>query len=176
MAEELAANSFKAAKIEEFELIGTVKGADLEYIKCAHPFIDRTSLVIVGNHVTLESGTGCVHTAPGHGVDDFEVCRNYPEVGMVVPVDHKGVMTADAGEFQGLTTDQANKAIAIKLDETGNLFALEKIIHQYPHCWRCKSPILFRATEQWFCSISAFADKAIEESLSWFESSHSHQK
>ncbi len=163
MAEELAANSFKAAKIEEFELLGTVKGADLEYIKCAHPFIDRTSLVIVGNHVTLESGTGCVHTAPGHGVDDFEVCRNYPEVGMVVPVDHKGVMTADAGEFQGLTTDQANKAIAIKLDETGNLFALEKIIHQYPHCWRCKSPILFRATEQWFCSISAFADKAIEE-------------
>ncbi len=163
MAEELAANSFKAAKIEEFQLIGTVKGADLEYIKCAHPFIDRTSLVIVGNHVTLESGTGCVHTAPGHGVDDFEVCRNYPEVGMVVPVDHKGVMTADAGEFQGLTTDQANKAIAIKLDETGNLFALEKIIHQYPHCWRCKSPILFRATEQWFCSISAFADKAIEE-------------
>ncbi|MBQ1183193.1 MAG: isoleucine--tRNA ligase [Clostridia bacterium] len=163
MAEELAANSFKAAKIKEFELIGTVKGADLEYIKCAHPFIDRTSLVIVGNHVTLESGTGCVHTAPGHGVDDFEVCRNYPEVGMVVPVDHKGVMTADAGEFQGLTTEQANKAIAIKLDETGNLFALEKIIHQYPHCWRCKSPILFRATEQWFCSISAFADKAIEE-------------
>ena len=163
MAEDLAANSFKAAKIEEFELIGTVKGADLEYIKCAHPFIDRTSLVIVGNHVTLESGTGCVHTAPGHGVDDFEVCRNYPEIGMVVPVDHKGIMTADAGEFQGLTTNQANKAIAIKLDETGNLFALEKIIHQYPHCWRCKSPILFRATEQWFCSISAFADKAIEE-------------
>ena len=163
MAEELAANSFKAAKIEEYELLGTVKGADLEYIKCVHPFIDRTSLVIVGNHVTLESGTGCVHTAPGHGVDDFEVCRNYPEVGMVVPVDHKGVLTADAGEFQGLTTDQANKAIAIKLDETGNLFALEKIIHQYPHCWRCKSPILFRATEQRFCSISAFADKAIEE-------------
>ncbi|MBO5746316.1 MAG: isoleucine--tRNA ligase [Clostridia bacterium] len=163
MATELAANSFKAAKIEEFELLGTVRGAELEYIKCAHPFIDRTSLVIVGNHVTLESGTGCVHTAPGHGVDDFEVCRNYPEVGMVVPVDHKGIMTADAGEFQGLTTEQANKAIAIKLDETGHLFALEKIIHQYPHCWRCKSPILFRATEQWFCSISAFADKAIEE-------------
>ena len=163
MAVELAASSFKAAKIEEYELCGTVKGSELEYIKCAHPFIDRTSLVIVGNHVTLESGTGCVHTAPGHGVDDFEVCRNYPEIGMVVPVDHKGVMTADAGEFAGLTTEQANKAIAIKLDETGYLFALEKIIHQYPHCWRCKSPILFRATEQWFCSISAFADKAIEE-------------
>lgn len=163
MATELAANSFKAAKIEDYELLGTVRGSELEYIECRHPFIDRRSLVIVGNHVTLESGTGCVHTAPGHGVDDFEVCRNYPEVGMVVPVDHKGIMTADAGEFAGLTTDQANKAIAIKLDETGYLFALEKIIHQYPHCWRCKSPILFRATEQWFCSISAFADKAIEE-------------
>lgn len=163
MATELAANSFKAAKIEDYELLGTVRGSELEYIECHHPFIDRRSLVIVGNHVTLESGTGCVHTAPGHGVDDFEVCRNYPEVGMVVPVDHKGIMTADAGEFAGLTTDQANKAIAIKLDETGYLFALEKIIHQYPHCWRCKSPILFRATEQWFCSISAFADKAIEE-------------
>ncbi len=163
MATELAPNAFKAAKIEEYELMGTIKGSELEYMKCAHPFIDRTSLVIVGNHVTLESGTGCVHTAPGHGVDDFEVCRNYPEVGMVVPVDHKGYMTADAGEFEGLTTEQANKAIAIKLDETGHLFALEKIIHQYPHCWRGKSPILFRATEQWFCSISAFADKAIEE-------------
>ncbi len=163
MATELAANSFKAAKIDEYELLGTIKGSELEYIKCAHPFIDRTSLVIVGNHVTLESGTGCVHTAPGHGVDDFEVCRNYPEVGMVVPVDHKGVLTAEAGPFAGLTTDAANKAIAINLDENGYLFALEKIIHQYPHCWRCKSPILFRATEQWFCSISAFADRAIEE-------------
>lgn len=163
MATELAANSFKAAKIEDYELLGTVKGSELEYIKCAHPFIDRTSLVIVGNHVTLESGTGCVHTAPGHGVDDFEVCRNYPEVGMVVPVDHKGVLTAEAGPFAGLTTDAANKAIAINLDENGYLFALEKIIHQYPHCWRCKSPILFRATEQWFCSISAFADRALEE-------------
>ncbi len=163
LATELAASSFSAAKIEDYELLGTVKGSDLEYIKCAHPFIDRTSLVIVGNHVTLESGTGCVHTAPGHGVDDFEVCRNYKEIPIVVPVDAKGVMTAEAGEFKGLTTEQANKAIAIKLDETGNLFALEKIIHQYPHCWRCKSPILFRATEQWFCSISAFADKALSE-------------
>ena len=163
MATELADASMKAAKIENYELCGTIKGAELEYMKCVHPFIDRTSLVIVGNHVTLESGTGCVHTAPGHGVDDFEVCRNYKEIGMVVPVDHKGVMTADAGEFAGLTTDKANKAIALKLEETGNLFALEKIIHQYPHCWRCKSPILFRATEQWFCSISDFADEALNE-------------
>lgn len=163
MATALADGAMKAAKIEDYELCGTIRGSELEYIKCAHPFIDRTSLVIVGSHVTLESGTGCVHTAPGHGVDDFEVCQHYKEIGMVVPVDHKGIMTADAGEFAGLTTSDANKAIAIKLEETGYLFALEKIIHQYPHCWRCKSPILFRATEQWFCSVSAFADKAIEE-------------
>ncbi len=163
MAQELAASAMKAAGIEEFSFVGTIKGSELEYMKTAHPFLDRESLVIVGDHVTLESGTGCVHTAPGHGVEDFEVCRNYKEIPMVVPVDSKGVLTAEAGEFAGLSTNDANKAIALKLESTGNLFALEKIIHQYPHCWRCKQPVLFRATEQWFCSISAFADKAIEE-------------
>ena len=163
MATDLAEASMKAAGIEDYETVGTIKGSELEYMKVFHPFLDRESLVIVGDHVTLESGTGCVHTAPGHGVDDFEVCRKYKEIPMVVPVDSKGVLTELAGKFAGLTTDQANKAIALHLEETGNLFALQKIVHQYPHCWRCKSPILFRATEQWFCSIAAFADKAIEE-------------
>ncbi|MBQ2676631.1 MAG: isoleucine--tRNA ligase [Clostridia bacterium] len=163
MATELTASAMKAAKIEEYETVGTISGSELEYMKTAHPFLDRESLVIVGDHVTLESGTGCVHTAPGHGVDDFEVCRKYKEIPMIVPVDHKGVLTADAGMFAGLTTDEANKKIAMHLDETGNLFALEKIIHQYPHCWRCKSPILFRATEQCFCSIADFADQAVAE-------------
>ena len=169
MATELVASAMKAAKIEEYEIKGKIKGSELELMTTKHPFIDRESLVIVGDHVTLESGTGCVHTAPGHGVEDFEVCRNYPQVPMLVPVDHKGILTAEAGEFEGLTTDKANKAIAIKLDETNRLFALEKIIHQYPHCWRCKSPILFRATEQWFCSISDFADQAVEaiKSVNW---------
>ena len=163
MAEELTDASMKAAGITDYEIVGRVKGSELEYMTTAHPFIDRDSLIIVGDHVTLESGTGCVHTAPGHGVDDFEVCRKYPEIPMVVPVDHKGILTEDAGMFAGLKTDEANKAIAMHLDKTGNLFALEKIIHQYPHCWRCKSPILFRATEQWFCSISKFADQAVSE-------------
>ncbi len=163
MAEELTAASMAAAKIEDYEIVGRIKGSELEYMKTRHPFIDRDSLVIVGDHVTLESGTGCVHTAPGHGVDDFEVCRKYPEIPMVVPVDSKGVLTEEAGMFAGLKTDDANKAIAQHLEDTGNLFALQKIIHQYPHCWRCKSPILFRATEQWFCSISKFADQAISE-------------
>ena len=163
MATELFKGALEAAEISEYEVIGTIKGRDLEYMVATHPFMNRDSLIIVGDHVTLESGTGCVHTAPGHGVDDFEVCRRYKEIGMTVPVDNKGMMTEEAGPFAGITTDEANKKIAMWLEENGYLFALKKIIHQYPHCWRCKKPILFRATEQWFCSISDFAKQAVEE-------------
>lgn len=138
MATELYKSAFEAAEITDYEVVATVKGSDLEYIKTAHPFLDRESLVIVGDHVTLESGTGCVHTAPGHGVDDFNVCQNYPEIPTICPVDSNGVLTEEAGQFAGLTTDEANKKIAVYLDENGYLFALKKIIHQYPHCWRCK--------------------------------------
>lgn len=163
MAKDLVASTMKAAHIDEYETVGSFKGRELEYIKTKHPFLDRESLVIYGDHVTLESGTGCVHTAPGHGVEDFEVCKNYKELPIVVPVDSQGRLTEEAGEFAGLTTDDANKAIAKKLEETNNLLAIEKIIHQYPHCWRCKNPILFRATEQWFCSIDGFKEEAIKE-------------
>ncbi len=169
MATELAADAFAAAEISEYELVGTIKGSELEYMRTRHPFVDRESLVIVGDHVTLESGTGCVHTAPGYGTDDFEVCRNYSELPIVVTVDAKGVFTENAGQFAGLTTDEANKEIAKWLDSNGYLFALKKIIHQYPHCWRCKSPILYRATEQWFCSISDFVEDAVNaiETVKW---------
>ena len=163
MATELVENSMAAAEKEEYEIVAKIKGAELEYMVARHPFIDRDSLIIVGDHVTLESGTGCVHTAPGHGVDDFEVCRKYKEIGMVVPVDNKGILTEEAGMFAGIPTESANKKIAVWLDENGYLFALKKIIHQYPHCWRCKNPILFRATEQWFCSVSSFVDEAVRE-------------
>lgn len=162
MASELYKNAMADADITEYEVVATIKGSELEYMKTAHPFMDRTSVVIVGDHVTLESGTGCVHTAPGHGVEDFEVCRNYPEIPIIVPVDADGKLTADAGQFEGLTTDQANKPIAEHLEKIGALFALKKIIHQYPHCWRCKKPVLFRATDQWFCSVDDFKDAAIE--------------
>ena len=162
MAKDLVSAAMKDAKIDDYETVGSFLGSDLEYIKTAHPFLDRESLVIVGDHVTLESGTGCVHTAPGHGVEDFEVCQNYKDIPVIVPVDSEGKLTELAGEFAGLSTDDANKAIAKKLDETGHLFALVKIVHQYPHCWRCKKPILFRATEQWFCSVDGFKDQAIE--------------
>ncbi|MEE3332724.1 MAG: isoleucine--tRNA ligase [Ruminococcus sp.] len=162
IATELYKAVLEEAEITDYEVVGSIKGSELEYMKTAHPFLERESLIIVGEHVTLESGTGCVHTAPGHGVDDYNVCQNYPEIPVLCPVDSNGVLTEEAGQFAGLTTDEANKKIAIYLDETGSLFALKKIIHQYPHCWRCKSPILFRATDQWFCSVDDFKDKAID--------------
>ncbi len=170
MATELAASAMEARGVTEYETLGTIMGSELEYIKCRHPFIDRISLVIVGDHVTLESGTGCVHTAPGHGVEDFVVCKNYPELPVVVPVDAHGRLTEEAGQFAGLTTEEANKPIAEHLEKTGNLFALQKIIHQYPHCWRCHKPIIFRATSQWFCSVDDFKEDAIKasEDVEWY--------
>lgn len=162
IAEELVSTTMQAGDIQDYEIVGTILGKDFEYATASHPFLDRESLIIVGDHVTLESGTGCVHTAPGHGLEDFEVCRNYKEIPIVVPVDNKGYLTEEAGEFAGLHVDDAGKPIAQKLEDDGNLFAIKKLSHQYPHCWRCKKPVLFRATEQWFCSISDFADKAVE--------------
>ena len=171
MAKELVESAMKAAKITEYTVSeASLKGKELEYIKYRHPFIDRVSPIIVGDHVTLESGTGCVHTAPGHGVEDFEVCVNhYPEIPIIVPVDGDGKLTEEAGEFCGLTTNDANKAILTKLTELYALFAVENIIHQYPHCWRCKSPIIFRATEQWFCSVDGFKEEACKaiDSVQW---------
>lgn len=163
MAEALAKPTMEAANITEYEVVGKFLGSDLEYMKAAHPFLPRESLVILGDHVTLESGTGCVHTAPGHGVEDYEVCRDhYPEIPIVVPVDSHGRLTKEAGKFEGLTTAEANTAIAEELKSSGALFAIEKIIHQYPHCWRCKKPVIYRATEQWFCSVEAIKEQAVE--------------
>lgn len=163
MAEALAASAMQAAGMTEYTIVGKFLGADLEYMKTAHPFLPRESLVILGEHVTLESGTGCVHTAPGHGVEDYDVCHNhYPEIPIVVPVDSHGRLTKEAGKFEGLTTAKANAAIAEELQASGALFAIQKIIHQYPHCWRCKKPVIYRATEQWFCSVEAIKDQAVE--------------
>lgn len=164
MASDLFRDAFEAAEITDYEVVATYKGIDLELIETKHPYLDRMSLVIVGDHVTLESGTGCVHTAPGHGVEDFEVCKNYPQLkdSIVVPVDADGKLTEEAGQFAGLSTEEANKPIALYLDETGKMFATKKIVHQYPHCWRCKHPVIFRATDQWFCSVDNIKDEACE--------------
>lgn len=163
MATELYKNALEVANITDYEIVGTFAGSDLEFLEVAHPFLDRTSYVIVGDHVTLESGTGCVHTAPGHGVEDFDVCKNYDLFkDIVVPVDADGVLTEEAGQFAGLKTEDANKPIALHLNDTGMMFATEKIVHQYPHCWRCKKPVIFRATDQWFCSVDDFKDEAVK--------------
>ncbi|MBR2338288.1 MAG: isoleucine--tRNA ligase [Clostridia bacterium] len=163
LAEALRDETLAAAGITDFEVIASFTGRQLELMTARHPFLDRDSLIIVGDHVTLESGTGCVHTAPGHGVDDFNVCRKYPQIGVVVPVDSEGNMTEEAGEIcAGMTTNDANKAIAIHMDKTGSLLAMKKIVHQYPHCWRCKQPVLFRATDQWFCSVESFKEDAVK--------------
>ncbi len=169
MAEELVKTTMETAGIAEYSTDGIFTGAELEGMKTKHPLYDRPSPIIVGDHVTLESGTGCVHTAPGYGVEDFEVCKKYDDIGILVCVDAKGRQTAEAGEFEGMDTDTANKAIAKKLEENGALLAIQKIVHQYPHCWRCHSPIIYRATEQWFCSVNGFKDEAIKaiESVKW---------
>ena len=172
MARELVESTMKGCHIDEYEVLPeTVLGSELELMQYQHPFLDRKGLVILGDHVTLEGGTGCVHTAPGHGVEDFEVCVNhYPQVPIVVPVDDAGRLTAEAGEkFAGLKVWDANKVILEHIKESGHLMGVQHITHQYPHCWRCHHPIIFRATEQWFCSIDAFKEdvyKAID-SVHW---------
>jgi isoleucyl-tRNA synthetase len=172
MARELVESTMKGCHIDEYEVLPeTVLGSELELMQYQHPFLDRKGLVILGDHVTLEGGTGCVHTAPGHGVEDFEVCVNhYPQVPVVVPVDDAGRLTAEAGEkFAGLKVWDANQVILEHIKESGHLMGVQHITHQYPHCWRCHHPIIFRATEQWFCSIDAFKEdvyKAID-SVHW---------
>ena len=162
IAEELVENVMRVGGIEGYEKIASFTGKELEYITCQHPFMDRTSLVIVGDHVTLDAGTGCVHTAPGHGGEDYVACRPYKEIPILVPVDHKGYLNELAGEFEGLHYSKANPAIEAKLREVNALYAIEEIIHQYPHCWRCHEPIVFRATEQWFASVDSIKDAACD--------------
>ena len=161
VAKELIDSVCAATGIESYEIVGEYLGRDLEYITCRHPFIDRESLVILGDHVTLDAGTGCVHTAPGHGVEDYIACLNY-DVETVVPVDARGYLNELAGEFEGLYYADSNEKILDKLRETDSLLAAVEIIHQYPHCWRCDDPIIFRAAEQWFASVDKIKDAAVD--------------
>ena len=155
IARELVEDVMKKGSIDNYTVVENYKGAELGGIICSHPFLGRDSVIITGEHVTLEAGTGCVHTAPGHGAEDFYACREY-NIPVIVPVDDKGYLTREAGQFSGLFYEKANAEIEKELKESGMLFASEKILHQYPHCWRCKEPIIYRATEQWFASIDGF--------------------
>ena len=169
VASALAETVFQKAGIGNFKILKKLKGTELELVTAQHPFYDRESLVILGDHVTVETGTGCVHTAPGHGVDDFNVCRKYPQIQMATPVDMHGVMTADALQYAGLFYAKAVDVIIEDLKKSGALFFFEEYIHSYPHCWRCKNPVIFRATEQWFASVDAIKDSAIKacEDIKW---------
>ncbi|MBM7659437.1 isoleucyl-tRNA synthetase [Bacillus mesophilus] len=143
----------KVLEWETPEVVKTLKGLDLDKVVAKHPIYDRESLVMVGEHVTTESGTGCVHTAPGHGEEDFIVGKQYG-LDVLCPVDEKGYMTSEAPGFEGLFYDEANKPITEKLQEVGALLSLSFITHSYPHDWRTKKPTIFRATAQWFASIA----------------------
>lgn len=162
----------KDAGIEEYEILEEYCGADLENGICYHPlWDDRESLLILGDHVTDEAGTGAVHTAPGHGADDYLVGLKY-NLPILSPLDNSGCFTAEAREFEGLSTDEGNKAVVKALDDMGRLIKLVFINHSYPHCWRCKKPILFRATEQWFASIDGFREDALRsiDEVQWIPS------
>lgn len=146
---------------KNIEVLRKIKGKDLESVKAQHPFYDRESLVIVSDHVTLDAGTGCVHTAPGHGEEDYTACKKY-NISVLSPVDEKGYFTNEAPGLEGVFYDEGNKLVTEKLKEKGLLLKLHFITHSYPHDWRTKKPVIYRATSQWFASIDKFRDQLLE--------------
>ncbi len=171
VAQALLESFLKVLGNPTYSLEKKFQGEELEGVICQHPLYERNSVVILGDHVTTEQGTGCVHTAPGHGVEDFEVGKKYG-LGVLSPVDNRGRFTKEAKNFEGLFIDDGNKAVVKALDDKGMLIAMSFIKHQYPHCWRCKNPIMFRATEQWFASIDGFRQKALAaiKTVKWIPS------
>jgi len=152
--------------------LARVKGKELELTNARHPFADRNSLVMVGEHVTADTGTGAVHTAPGHGPEDFELGARY-KVGVLNPVDTRGIFTEEAGQWAGMRFDKSNLLIVDYLMEIGKLLKHTSYSHSYPHCWRCKKPLIFRATEQWFASVDGFRKQALEaiDKVEWLPAS-----
>ncbi|ACL69683.1 isoleucine--tRNA ligase [Halothermothrix orenii] len=170
MARELVDRVMEEAEVENYKVVGQAfKGTELENKRCRHPFEDRDSILILGDHVTLEQGTGCVHTAPGHGHDDYLVGLKY-DLDIYAPMDNRGVFTEEAERFAGMYYDDVNKEVTKILDEKGLLMNLSFISHQYPHCWRCKGALIFRATDQWFASIEAIKEEALKaiHSVDWY--------
>ena len=169
MAEALMEKTMKMGGFENYEVLATYPGQFFENMLAQHPFIDKTSRLVNAEYVTMDSGTGCVHTAPGFGADDYQTCMRYG-MDLVVPVDDYGRHTDYAGKYAGLKTEDSNPIILADMQESGMLFASEQIVHSYPHHDRCKKPVIFRATPQWFCSVESFKDQAIEaiENVQWF--------
>ena len=168
MAEALTDKVMGVAGISDYEIVETHEGAFFENMLADHPFLPKTSRLVLADYVTMDSGTGCVHTAPGFGADDYQTCKRYG-MDMVVPVDDQGRHTDYAGKYEGMLVEESNPVILNDMKEAGSLFASEEIVHSYPHCWRCKNPIIFRTTEQWFCSVDALKDDAVKacEDIKW---------
>ena len=174
LAKELAEKVCQAAGLDyaACTVLATLKGGEFELMTAKHPLFDRDSVILCGEHVTLDAGTGCVHTAPGFGADDFNICKQYDaagltDIGTPVPVNAKGVMTDE--RYDGQFYAKGNDLVVSDLEAEGFLLAKERITHSYPHCWRCKHPIIYRATEQWFCSVDAIKDAAVQscEGIQW---------
>ena len=168
VAEALAEKVMGIGGYTGYQILESHPGSFYENMLAKHPFLDKTSRLVLADYVTMDSGTGCVHTAPGFGADDYQTCMRYG-MEMVVPVDDQGRHTDYAGKYAGLKTDESNPIILADMKADGSLFASEEIVHSYPHCWRCKSPIIFRATPQWFCSVDGFKEEAVKacEDVKW---------
>ena len=159
VAEALVEKVMTVGNVEHYSILETHPGNFYENMLAQHPFLPKTSRLVLADYVTMDSGTGCVHTAPGFGADDYQTCRRYG-MDMVVPVNDQGRHTDYAGKYAGMLVEESNPVILKDMQESGALFASEQIVHSYPHCWRCKKPIIFRATPQWFCSVESFKDAA----------------
>ena len=173
LMDDMVEDLMKTFGIEEYEKVKTIKNEELSGVEYKHPFLDRISKVILGSDDTIlvekGSGTGLVHTAPAYGNEDYLAGKKYG-IEMYVAVDEKGMQTEKAGIFAGMRYNKSNDAIIEHLNEQGNLIKLEEINHSYPHCWRCKNPIIYRAADQWFASVEGFRQKALEaiETVKWF--------
>ncbi|HOV85696.1 MAG TPA: isoleucine--tRNA ligase [Syntrophobacteraceae bacterium] len=166
LAEGLLESCMKILNVGEYRVLRTFRADELRGLRCRHPFLDRDSVLILGTHVTLDAGTGCVHTAPGHGREDYDMALEY---GLEVysPVDDGGAFTPEVPLFAGQFVFDANPSVVAKLKETGNLLLETRITHSYPCCWRCKKPVIFRATEQWFISMEK--NDLRQKALEWID-------
>jgi len=177
IAKDLVEKVMEQGGITSYNVVGSILGSDLENIKCLKPLdLHKTSRVILGSDndliVSLDAGTGLVHTAPGHGHEDNLACKRYGDIETIVPVDEKGFMTDEARQFSGLKYSDANNKIIDYLEKVGFLYSKKKINHSYPHCWRCKNPVIYRATTQWFASLDKFRDNVLKEidNVKWIPS------
>ena len=157
---------------EKVKVLGTVEGSDLENLRTRHPLYDRVSPIILGDHVTTDAGTGCVHTAPGHGLEDWEVGMRY-DLDVLSPLDSKGYWTNKVPDLEGVRYTDGNKIVIDKLFEHDALISKKEITHSYPHCWRCKKPVIYRATPQWFVKVDRFRKEALEaiSNVQWIPAS-----